>query len=118
MDKLNPFGALQRSIEALKMVDCNTKEKLAHFGQISETIINIRPGSSAANSPNYYAHISSAVAVLIMFCEETDSSVRMGAEENLSRVVRHCEFTGNIVRIQRDLYHEIKKNGNERSLRT
>uniref|UniRef100_A0A182YG60 Uncharacterized protein n=1 Tax=Anopheles stephensi TaxID=30069 RepID=A0A182YG60_ANOST len=118
MDKLNPFGTLQRSIEALKTVDCNTKEKLAHFGQISETIINIRSGSSAANSPNYYAHISSAVAVLIMFCEENDSSVRMGAEENLSRVVRHCESTGNIVRIQRDLYHEIKKNGNERSLRT
>uniref|UniRef100_A0A182M0T8 Huntingtin n=1 Tax=Anopheles culicifacies TaxID=139723 RepID=A0A182M0T8_9DIPT len=49
---------------------------------------------------------------------ESDSSVRMGAEENLSRIVRHCESTGNIIRVQRDLYHEIKKNGNERSLRT
>uniref|UniRef100_A0A182RZC5 Huntingtin n=1 Tax=Anopheles funestus TaxID=62324 RepID=A0A182RZC5_ANOFN len=118
MDKLNPFGALQRSIEALKTVDCSAKEKLVHFGHISETIINVRPGSSAANSPNYYGHISSAVTVLIMFCEESDSSVRMGAEENLSRIVRHCEATGNIIRIQRDFYHEIKKNGNERSLRT
>uniref|UniRef100_A0A182W2X9 Huntingtin n=1 Tax=Anopheles minimus TaxID=112268 RepID=A0A182W2X9_9DIPT len=118
MDKFNPFGALQRSIEALKTVDCAAKEKLVHFGQISETIINVRPGTSVANSPNYYGHISNAVAVLIMFCEESDSSVRMGAEENLTRIVRHCESTGNIVRVQRDLYHEIKKNGNERSLRT
>ncbi|XP_053669287.1 huntingtin [Anopheles marshallii] len=118
MDKLNPFGALQRSIEALKTIDCSAKEKLILFGQISETIINVRPGTSAANSPHYYGHISSAVTVLIMFCEESDSSVRMGAEENLSRIVRHCESTGNIIRIQRDLYHEIKKNGNERSLRT
>uniref|UniRef100_A0A182JQB4 Huntingtin n=1 Tax=Anopheles christyi TaxID=43041 RepID=A0A182JQB4_9DIPT len=118
MDKLNPFGALQRSIESLKTVECSGKEKVVHFGLISETIANVRPGTPAANSPSYHGHISNAVAVLIMFCEESDSSVRMAAEENLSRIVRHCEVAGNIVRIQRDLYHEIKKNGNERSLRT
>nr|XP_040221323.2 huntingtin [Anopheles coluzzii] len=119
MDKLNPFGALQRSIESLKLADSSSgKEKVAHFGVISETIVNVRPGTSAANSPTYQGHISNAVAVLLKFCEESDSGVRMAAEENLSRIVRHCEVAGSIVRIQRDLYHEIKKNGNERSLRT
>lgn len=52
-----------------------------------------------------------------MFCEETDSSVRMSAEENLSRIMRFCESNGSIVRVQVDLYHEIKKNGNEKALR-
>uniref|UniRef100_A0A182QCB2 Huntingtin n=1 Tax=Anopheles farauti TaxID=69004 RepID=A0A182QCB2_9DIPT len=118
MDKLNPFGALQRSIEALKTTECSAKEKVVHFGQISETIISARPGTSVASSENYYGHLSNAIAVHILFCEESDSSVRMAAEENLSRIVRHCESTGNIIRVQRDLYHEIKKNGNERSLRT
>uniref|UniRef100_A0A182PKS6 Huntingtin n=1 Tax=Anopheles epiroticus TaxID=199890 RepID=A0A182PKS6_9DIPT len=117
MDKLNPFGALQRAIESLKTVECSAKEKVSHFGVISETLISVRPGTSAGSSPAYQNHISNALIVLIMFCEETDSSVRMAAEESLSRIVRHCEVVGNIVRIQRDLYHEIKRNGNERSLR-
>ncbi|XP_053680458.1 huntingtin [Anopheles nili] len=117
MDKLNPFGPLQRSIEALKTSECNEKEKLAHFGQISETIISVKPGTPVSNSPSYHGHLTNSIAVLILFCEEMDSSVRMAAEENLSRIVRHCESSGNIIRVQRDLYHEIKKNGNERSLR-
>lgn len=51
-----------------------------------------------------------------MFCEDLDSSVRMNAEEQLYKVIRANEHT-NIVRIQSDLYHEIRKNGNMRSLR-
>uniref|UniRef100_A0AAG5CW14 Huntingtin n=1 Tax=Anopheles atroparvus TaxID=41427 RepID=A0AAG5CW14_ANOAO len=117
MDKLNPFGPLQRAVEALKTTECSAKEKVAHFGQISETIIGVRPGTSASNSASYYGHLSSAIAVFILFCEESDAGVRMASEENLARVVRHCESNGNIIRVQRDLYHEIKKNGNERSLR-
>ncbi|XP_052866006.1 huntingtin [Anopheles cruzii] len=117
MDKLNPFGALQRSIEALKTTECSAKEKVAHFGTVAESIISVRPGNPAATSTSYFGHLCSAITVLLMFCEEADSSVRMAAEENLSRIVRHSETNGNIVRVQRDLYHEIKKNGNEKSLR-
>lgn len=51
-----------------------------------------------------------------MFCEEIDSTVHLNAEENLNKIIRYCEKTF-IVRIQYDVYHEIKKNGNERSLR-
>lgn len=38
------------------------------------------------------------------------------AEENLNRIIRFLSTT-HIVRIQYDLFHEIKRNGNERSLR-
>lgn len=38
------------------------------------------------------------------------------AEENLNTIIRFLS-TSHIVRIQYDLFHEIKRNGNERSLR-
>ncbi|XP_049538102.1 huntingtin [Anopheles darlingi] len=117
MEKLNPFGSLQRAIEILKTTECSSKEKVQQFGQISENIIAVRQGVALATSPVYYGHLTGALGLLLLFCEDHDSSVRMAAEENLSRIVRHCETNGNIVRIQRDLYHEIKKNGHERSLR-
>lgn len=53
---------------------------------------------------------------MLLFCEDADSVTRMNAEENLHKLIRFCE-NGNIVRVQIELYHEIKKNGNERSLR-
>lgn len=44
-------------------------------------------------------------------------TVRMNAEESLYKVVRFCERNGYMFRVQIDLYQEIRKNGNERSLR-
>lgn len=90
------------------------KEKITHFGQISEAIVSCKSGSMNTTFQN---HLSAAIGTLLMFCEETDSSVRMSAEENLNRIIRFCESNGNIVRVQVDLYHEIKKNGNEKALR-
>lgn len=65
---------------------------------------------------NYLQYLSETITMLLMFCEDLDSIVRMNAEEQLYNVIRANEHT-NIVRIQSDLYHEIKKNGNMRSLR-
>ncbi|XP_062536055.1 huntingtin [Armigeres subalbatus] len=114
MDKLSIFGGLQKSIDTLKSTECSQKEKITHFGQISEAIVSYRSNSSSNSFQN---HLSAAIGTLLMFCEETDSSVRMSAEENLNRIVRFCEGNGSIVRVQVDLYHEIKKNGNEKALR-
>ncbi|KAL1376706.1 hypothetical protein pipiens_004323 [Culex pipiens pipiens] len=114
MDKLSVFSSLQKSIDTLKATGCSSKEKIHHFGLISESIVSVRSGVGSANFQN---HLSSAVECLLTFCEEADSGVRMSAEENLNKIVRFCEGNGSIVRVQIDLYHEIKKNGNERSLR-
>ncbi|XP_055610862.1 huntingtin isoform X2 [Uranotaenia lowii] len=113
MDKLSVFSSLQKSIDTLKSTECSQKEKITHFGNISESIVSVRQTGSA----NFQNHLSSAVATLLLFCEEADSGVRMSAEENLNRIVRYAEGHGALVRIQIDLYHEIKKNGHERSLR-
>ncbi|XP_062702131.1 huntingtin [Aedes albopictus] len=114
MEKLSMFGSLQKSIDILKSTECSQKEKITHFGQISEAIVSCKSGSMNTTFQN---HLSAAIGTLLMFCEETDSSVRMSAEENLNRIIRFCESNGNIVRVQVDLYHEIKKNGNEKALR-
>ena len=55
--------------------------------------------------------------ILLLFCEENEYNVRQRAEENLNRIIRIAEHQHQIVLIQIELYHEIKKNGNERSLR-
>lgn len=88
------------------------KEKLAYFVQIADSIQSL----SMQNHSNYLNNISTAITILLMFCEEIDSVTRMNAEENLNKIIRYCEKSY-IVRVQYDLYHEIKKNGNDRSLR-
>lgn len=67
---------------------------------------------------NYQQFIRPTIGLLALFCEDgVDSSVRMCAYENLIKVVRLCEAGQQIRKVLIDLYHEIKKNGNERSLR-
>ena len=66
------------------------------------------------NHSNYKSYLSSAVQILLLFCEDIDSNCRISAEENLNKIVRSVEKNQQIVLIQIDLYHELKKNGNER----
>lgn len=96
----------------LKSLSFSAKEKLHHFNTISECLTN------AHLQNNYQQFISPAISVLILFCEDgLDSTVRMCAYENLIKVLRICEAGQQIRKVMIDLYHEIKKNGNERSLR-
>ncbi|KAG5669568.1 hypothetical protein PVAND_017455 [Polypedilum vanderplanki] len=107
MDKL----AFQKAIDTLKSTDCNSKEKIQKFDQIYSTL------SLLTNHSNYKNYLQKAVQILILFCEDNDSNVRISAEENLNRIIRNCERQHQLILIQIELYHEIKKNGNERSLR-
>lgn len=62
---------------------------------------------------NYATHCGTATNVLLLFCEDLDSVVRMSAEENLNKIFRALEKT-RVSRILMDLYGEIKRNGNQR----
>lgn len=104
MDKLT----LQKAIDTLKNTDCSAKEKLLRLDQVFQSI------SQLANNSNYKNLLQSAVQVLILFLEDGDPNVRINAEENLNRVIRNCERQQQIILIQIELYHELKKNGNER----
>ncbi|KAH8250152.1 hypothetical protein KR026_006018, partial [Drosophila bipectinata] len=91
---------------------CSQKQKIACFQQIAECIMS----PSLAGHINYAAHCGTATNVLLLFCEDLDSVVRMSAEENLNKIFRALEKT-RVSRVLMDLYGEIKRNGNQRSLR-
>lgn len=84
-----------------------------HFNNLSECLANIQQGSNS-----YQQFVRPTITVLVLFCEDgVDSTVRMCAHENLIKVLRICEAAQQTRKVLIDLYHEIKKNGNERSLR-
>jgi len=85
------------------------KQKITCFQQIAECIMS----PSLAGHINYAAHCGTATNVLLLFCEDVDSVVRMSAEENLNKILRSLEKT-RVSRILMDLYGEIKRNGNQR----
>lgn len=66
---------------------------------------------------NFKALLANGVQILLLFCEDNDSNIRISAEENLNRIIRMVEKQHQILLIQIELFHEIKKNGNERSLK-
>lgn len=86
----------------------STKEKVTKFQLIESSL------SALQNHSNYKSFLSNAVQILLLFCEDNDSNCRISAEENLNRVIRSAEKQHQITLVQVDLYHEIKKNGNER----
>ncbi|CAD6992539.1 unnamed protein product, partial [Ceratitis capitata] len=111
MDKsvVNQFTSY---VEQLRNTECSQKEKITCFQHIAECIMS----PMLASHINYATHINMATTVLLLFCEDLDPVVRMNAEENLNRIFRALEKT-RVSRILMDLYGEIKRNGNQRSLR-
>ncbi|XP_037950007.1 uncharacterized protein LOC119681023 [Teleopsis dalmanni] len=112
MDKTNIVNTFTAYVEQLRNRECSQKEKIACFQHIADCITH----PALASHHNYATHCSKATNVLLLFCEDLDSVVRMCAEENLNKIFRTLEKT-RVSRILMDLYGEIKRNGNQRSLR-
>ncbi|XP_023034526.1 uncharacterized protein LOC6647961 [Drosophila willistoni] len=112
MDKSSAYEKFTGYVDQLRNTECSQKQKIVCFQQIADCILS----SSLAGHINYAAHCGTATNVLLLFCEDLDSVVRMSAEENLNKIFRGLEKT-RVSRILMDLYGEIKRNGNQRSLR-
>ncbi|KAL9892588.1 huntingtin isoform 3-T3 [Glossina fuscipes fuscipes] len=112
MDKANIVNTFTEIIDQLRNTECSQEEKIACFQRIAEFIT----APAMATQLNYATYISKATNVLLLFCEDLDSIIRMSAEENLNKIFRVLERT-RVNRILMDLYGEIKRNGNQRSLR-
>jgi huntingtin len=110
---LTPKLAFDENSATSFLVFLSAKETAFHFGQISKLL----KSPALRSNSGYYSHLSAGISILLMFCEDQNSAVRNDAQEHLFRIVRFCESNGVIMHVQIDLYHEIKKNGNERSLR-
>ncbi|XP_030371655.1 uncharacterized protein LOC115621948 [Scaptodrosophila lebanonensis] len=112
MDKSSVYEKFTGYVEQLRNTECSQKQKIGCFQHIAECIMS----PAMAGHINYSAHCGTATNVLLLFCEDLDSVVRMSAEENLNKIFRALEKT-RVSRILMDLYGEIKRNGNQRSLR-
>ncbi|XP_012536228.1 huntingtin [Monomorium pharaonis] len=60
--------------------------------------------------------LSATIETLLALCNDEESDVRMVADESLNKIIR-AMVDSNIVKIQIELYNEIKRNGPARILR-
>ncbi|KAL5284302.1 HTT family protein [Megaselia abdita] len=113
MDKtLSAHTTFVKAVDQLRNTECSDKQKINLFKEIQESITSPALGSYV----NFSRHCGSAVSVLLLFSEDLDHNVRIKAEENLYKIIRHLE-KHRLNRLLMDLYGEIKKNGNQRSLK-
>ncbi|KAG7190657.1 hypothetical protein KM043_006738 [Ampulex compressa] len=110
-----------KAIESLKaMRDSNAalsdlnlrKDKLSCCMTITEGVCS----PTVKLTPKYPQVLSLSIEILLALCNDEESDVRMIADECLNKIIRAIT-NSNIVKVQIELYNEIKRNGNARTLR-
>ncbi|XP_017892227.1 huntingtin isoform X3 [Ceratina calcarata] len=110
-----------KAIEALKpTLESNSilsnsnarKEKLACCMTIAEVICS----PTVKLETKFPQLLSISIETLLALCNDDESDVRMVADETLNKIIR-AMADSNIVKIQRELFNEIKRNGPARTLR-
>ncbi|CAN8023979.1 unnamed protein product [Ixodes persulcatus] len=119
---------LVKSFEALKLVQSSAggeepllkkketvltkKEKIIHCSNIADVICT----SSIRTYSEFPKLLGISVESFFFCCDDEDSDVRMVADECLNRTIKTL-LDSHLGRLQAELYKEIKKNGQSRSLR-
>lgn len=110
-----------KAIEALKsaqesnifLSDSNArKDKLTCCMTITEGICS----PTVKLATKFPQVLSLSIETLLTLCNDDDSDVRMVADETLNKIIR-AMADSNIVKVQIELYNEIKRNGPARTLR-
>ncbi|XP_034181194.2 huntingtin [Osmia lignaria lignaria] len=110
-----------KAIEALKstqesnnvLSDLNTrKDKLACCMTIAEGMCS----PSVKLASKFPQILSLSIETLLKLCNDDESDVRMVADETLNKIIR-AMADSNVVKVQIELYNEIKRNGPARTLR-
>ncbi|XP_014242056.1 huntingtin [Cimex lectularius] len=113
---------LVKSLESLKSLisssapadesGMRSKEKMSLCVIITDMICT----PEAKKVKNFQNLLSYSMETLLKMCNDEDSSIRMIADECLNRIIR-VHMDSNIIRINIELYNEIKRNQSARSLR-
>ncbi|XP_031845695.1 huntingtin isoform X2 [Nomia melanderi] len=110
-----------KAIEALKTTQESNvlpsdssarKDKIACCMTIAEGICS----PSVKLAAKFPQVLSLSIETLLTLCNDDESDVRMIADETLNKIIR-AMTDSNIVKVQIELYNEIKKNGPARTLR-
>ncbi|XP_053996707.1 huntingtin [Hylaeus anthracinus] len=88
------------------------KDKIACCVAIAEGICS--PNVKMASKFSQVLTLS--IETLLMLCNDNESDIRMVADETLNKIIR-AMTDSNIVKVQIELYNEIKANGPARTLR-
>ncbi|XP_076644519.1 huntingtin [Halictus rubicundus] len=110
-----------KAIEALKTTQESNvllsdssarKDKIACCVTIAEGMCS----PSVKSAAKFPTVLSLSIETLLLLCNDDESNVRMIADETLNKIIR-AMTDSNIVKVQIELYNEIKKNGPARTLR-
>ncbi|XP_071652336.1 huntingtin-like isoform X2 [Temnothorax longispinosus] len=89
------------------------KEKVSCCAIIVEGVCS----PTVRQNPKFPQILSATIETLLALCNDEESDVRMVADESLNKIIR-AMVDSNVVKIQIELYNEIKRNGPARILRT
>ncbi|KAL0105126.1 hypothetical protein PUN28_016641 [Cardiocondyla obscurior] len=116
MAHLNVLKAVE-TLNSLRESDVSSdptarKEKVSCCSVIVEGICL----PSVRQNTKFPQILSATVETLLALCDDEESDIRMVADESLNKIIR-AMVDSNIVKIQIELYNEIKRNGPARVLR-
>ncbi|XP_029667120.1 huntingtin isoform X1 [Formica exsecta] len=117
MAHLNNILKAVETLNALQESDISSdsgarKEKISCCTTIVEGICS----PTVRQNPKFPQILTATIETLLVLCNDNESDVRMVADESLNKIIR-AMVDSNIVKIQIELYNEIKRNGPARILR-
>ncbi|XP_064465594.1 huntingtin-like [Ornithodoros turicata] len=98
--------------QVLKRKDATRKDKILHCSNIADAICT----PSIRSFPDFPKLLGVSIESFFTCCDDDDSDVRMVADECLNRTIKTL-LDSHLGRLQAELYKEIKKNDQGRSLR-
>ncbi|XP_066585967.1 huntingtin isoform X2 [Prorops nasuta] len=110
-----------KAIEALQLSEMSNvlsesslskKDKIAYCVTIVEGISL----PSIKQNEKFLELLSASMRTLLLLCDDSDSDIRMVADESLNKLIRAVLDT-NVVKVHIELYNEIKRNGSSKALR-
>lgn len=113
---------LMKSWEALKHLPTQLTDEIASRRK-EKISLCVTTADTFCSSPGLKSGgvnvmlLSFAMESLLQMCNDSDSDVRMTADESLNRIIRQALMDSNVMKVQVELHKEIKRNGNARSLR-
>ncbi|CAG0920728.1 unnamed protein product [Notodromas monacha] len=93
------------------------REKIGQINQVVDGLTSSCKSPGVLTNAGFVSRaLSPCLELLLLFCDDEDADVRLHANDGLTKCVRLLSLTHS-GRLESELYKEIKKNGNQRSLR-
>ncbi|XP_043274964.1 huntingtin [Venturia canescens] len=116
------LNTAMKAVDAIRNFQQNTNSLTDHAARKAEkiacctTIVENMCLPSVKTAPHFSQVLGLSISRLLELCDDSESDVRMLADECLNRIIRSMADS-NIIKVQFALYNMINKNGSARSLR-